>query len=969
MSANFNLEAFCSKAQLILDNKSFISSNDYILQLEQLLHEAKTGQVPIYSNPELEELQSYLEKAKSRINSLFYNAPVGYCVIDKNGILVTTNKAFCRLFLLDETAIDGDDLRKYIHPESLELFDFQISKIIASRNTLSTNLRFYQAKKEVFIRFQTTYYNEAGNDYLQCVATDISDTKAIEKELAASEAQFRNLLEASPVGMIVLYKGKCIYTNKAGAGLLEYDNPDELIGISAIEMVAEASKPMTIERLQRLENNLPNAQAEVEITCRNGQHKTCETASIPVIFNNRVSSLVMISDISARKNDEKLTRESEKKYKEMYQMLRLMCDNVPDMIWAKDLDNQYVFANKALSEGLLNASDTNEPIGKTDMFFAQREREQHSENPEWHTFGEICRDTDSIIIQNNKAQRFDEYGNIKGEFLFLDVYKAPFYNSNGNIIGTVGSGRNVTNERWLQREHEKILNELTTQSARLNAVINVLPDLMFILNTNGDFIDFFATDPARLAVDPKNIKDLKICHLFTPEEVDRQLKIYRNCIETHTIQSFEYNLTAEGNLLTFEARVAPLNTDSVLAIVRDITVQKQNELQLKKYTEELITAKEKAEKSDKLKSAFLSNMSHEIRTPLNSIMGFADLLNETDLDTEKRQQFTNIIISRSSDLLQLINDILDVANIESGNTTIYTTSCDLNKMLDQLQTSFSSRLQSSAKSNIRLVCEKALDLGHVVFDVDETKLKQIFVNLLDNAIKFTEQGTIRFGYQMPENGIITCFVSDTGIGIDPKHHDIIFKHFRQADSSDKYTRGGTGLGLTICKGNAGLMGGNIRVESEPGKGSRFFIQLPFVQRTENGNINTQPKVISGFDWKGKNILIVEDDDQNVKYLQIILRKTGVKIYQVSDSNSFRELFARIPDIHLILMDIQLPGEDGWQLTQYAKSVRSDVPIIAQTAYGLESDRVKSLEFGCDNFIAKPISPGDLLKMIALYLEN
>lgn len=141
-----------------------------------------------------------------------------------------------------------------------------------------------------------------------------------------------------------------------------------------------------------------------------------------------------------------------------------------------------------------------------------------------------------------------------------------------------------------------------------------------------------------------------------------------------------------------------------------------------------------------------------------------------------------------------------------------------------------------------------------------------------------------------------------------------------------------------------------------------------VQQAENGIIKTHRKLISGYDWKNKKIVIVEDDEQNVKYLQTILRRTFATAFIAADGTSFREIPAKVPDIDLILMDIQLPMEDGWQLTRFVKSVRNEIPVIAQTAYGMESDRIKSLEAGCDNFIAKPISPDDMLNMIALYLE-
>jgi len=969
MAENFNLEAFRSKAQSVLDNKSLISAKEYTKQLENILAELKPENSQHNDSPGEVELHALLEKARSRINGLFYNAPVAYCVIDENGIIITTNKAFCHLFLLDQSAIDGADLRNLLHPESIELFDFQVRKIISSKTTLSTTLRFLLGGKEIFIRFQTTFYNEGNHGYLQCIATDITDTKAIEHELAASELQFQNLLEASPVGVLVLHKGIYIYCNKAAAGIFGYDNPDDIVGLTALDTVAEASKELFRERITKIENNIPNTVTEGIVVCRDGSLKTCETISIPVIFNNRLSALIMLSDITARKNDEQMIRESEKKYKEMYQMVRLMCDNVPDMIWAKNLHNEYVFVNKAICTGLLNASDTSEPVGKTDMYFAQRERELHPDDPEWHTFGEICRDTDTVVLQSKETQRFDEYGNVKSKFLFLDVYKSPFFDSEGNIIGTVGSGRDVTHERWLQAEHEKTMLALTRQTARLDAVISVLPDLLFIVNTQGDFVDFFTTDPSRLAVDPKHIKEMNLKHLFPPDEVERQLAIFRECIETRSVMTFEYNLTAEGNILYYETRTAPLSEDTVLTIVRDITELKKNEIKIKNYNSELIAAKEKAEKSDQLKSAFLANMSHEIRTPMNSIMGFADLLNDPELDSQRRQEYTEIIISRSNDLLQIINDVLDISHIESGNAAIHNTTCDLNNLLDKLQEMFTAKLQLKPGSKVHLVCEKAVRVGQLAFQVDEFKLKQIFVNLLDNAFKFTEKGTIRFGFLMPANGTITCFVSDTGIGVDPQYSEIIFERFRQADIPNRNKYKGTGLGLAICKGYAELMGGRIWVESEPGKGSRFCFQLPFIQIMEDGSMNTQQKVISGYNWKGKNIVVVEDDEQNVRYLQAILRKTGATVYPVNNGASFRELITEMPDIQLILMDIQLPEEDGWQLTQYTKSVRADIPVIAQTAFGMESDRLKSIEAGCDNFIAKPISPDDLLRMMAIYLGN
>jgi CheY-like chemotaxis protein len=256
-----------------------------------------------------------------------------------------------------------------------------------------------------------------------------------------------------------------------------------------------------------------------------------------------------------------------------------------------------------------------------------------------------------------------------------------------------------------------------------------------------------------------------------------------------------------------------------------------------------------------------------------------------------------------------------------------------------------------------------------MINTDELKLKQILVNLLDNALKFTDKGSIKFGYTMPENGYITFFVSDTGLGIEPEYQQVIFERFRQAEISDRNKYKGTGLGLAICKGNAELLNGSLWMESIPGKGSTFYCRLPYNPVTISASATPKQSILYRFDWKEKLVVIVEDDEQNTRYLQTVLRKTGVKIKYARDGVAFREILSYQPSIDVILMDIQLPGEDGWQLTKYSKSVNSQIPIIAQTAFGLESDRKKSMDAGCDSFIAKPITPDELLSTLALYLGN
>lgn len=943
---------------------------EYTRLLESLLEEIQPGAQNMANDSDVQRLETYLEKAKSRINSLFYNAPFAYCVLVKPGIIVTANNAFCSLFHLKHDEPEGRLFSDFIHPESQELLEFQIKKIFDSKTTLSTNLTYSIGEKQGFIRFQTTYYNEIDTEFLQCIVTDITNEKAIEEELEASEAQFRTLLEASPVGILVLYKGKYIYSNQAGASIFGYGSPDDMIDLTAINTVTEEFRPLMSERIKRLEGNLTNTPIEVMVLCRDGSKKTCESVSIPVIYNNRLSALILIKDISERKADEILIRESEKKYKEMYQMLRLMCDNVPDMIWAKDLNDKYIFANKALSNDLLNALDTDEPVGKTDTFFSERQKAQHPENPDWHTFGKLSKDESDENNDVNRKQRFNISGNVQGKLLNLEINKAPFTDSEGRVIGSVGSGRDVTHETWLQTENMKMVDEVTYQKSRLNAVVNVLPDLLFIVNLEGRFLDFFANQPEKLFVAPGNIKNAQLSDIFSQEETIRQLTIYRQCIEEKRVTAFEYQIQTEEGTQYYEARIAPLSSDSILAIVRDISEKKRIELKLKENNTALVEAKNKAEESDRLKSAFLANMSHEIRTPMNSIIGFANLLRESGIDEEKKEQYTGIIIKRSGDLLRLINDLLDVSSIESGITTIYNSETDLNQLLDKIYSGIISKPLFGISDELKLICEKAMPGRPMLCLTDGLKLQQIFTHLLDNALKFTQKGIVKFGYKEPSDGKLICYVSDTGVGISPEYHSVIFERFRQADIHNAKLHSGTGLGLAISKGYTEMMGGKIWVESNPGEGSTFYFEIPFVKPTKNDpHYNNLPEQLKTYDWSSKNIILVEDDEQNVKYLRTILNRTGANIYVCANSITLREILGTIDSIHLILMDIQLPGENGWQLTRYIKALNPAIPVIAQTAYGMESDRRRSMESGCDDFIAKPIMPLDLLNLIAKFLGN
>jgi len=284
----------------------------------------------------------------------------------------------------------------------------------------------------------------------------------IQIKLIKSEERYRDLVEKAGIAILI----------DDEEGNLKYFNHKftELFGYTEAQMKRQTIQslvyPDDVERVmdihtQRIKGKAPISRYEFRAKRKDGSTVFLEVDAVRIHDDRRViGTRSYIWDITPRRKIEEALIENEKKYKSLYSMVRLMCDNVPDLIWAKDLRKKFIFSNHAICEKLLNAKNTDEPIDKSDMYFANRERKAHSENPDYHTFGEICLDSDAIVMKSKKPQRFDEFGNVKGKYLFLDVHKAPFWDEQGNLIGTVGCGRDVTKEKILEEERKRVEEEL-----------------------------------------------------------------------------------------------------------------------------------------------------------------------------------------------------------------------------------------------------------------------------------------------------------------------------------------------------------------------------------------------------------------------------------------------------------------------------------------------------------------------------
>jgi len=376
----------------------------------------------------------------------------------------------------------------------------------------------------------------------------------------------------------------------------------------------------------------------------------------------------------------------------------------------------------------------------------------------------------------------------------------------------------------------------------------------------------------------------------------------------------------------------------------------------KVFEEELIKAKEKAEESDKMKLEFLANMSHDLRTPMNAIIGFSDLLKNNNLTKSEKTDYVNTIINNGKFLMALIDDIIDVSKIDTNSLKIEKREFEINKLLEELRLSYSKQIKDK---KIEIIIEEDIN-KNVIINTDKYRLRQILMNLIGNAIKFTKEGYVKFGYKIIDRQKIMIFVEDTGIGIAEENQKIIFERFRQLNSSGNKFKG-AGLGLSITKSLIKLLGfDDIKLESKLGEGSKFYFYAPYEIKTFDYVESVKEKVHKkSMNLKGKTILVVEDDKDSRYIIAKHLFKTNVNIIECWNGNEVMDIIKN-NKIDLVLLDIGLPGKSGYKLIKEIKEFDERLPIIVESALAMPDQKNKAYDMGCDDYVTKPISQSDLL---------
>ena len=570
-----------------------------------------------------------------------------------------------------------------------------------------------------------------------------------------------------------------------------------------------------------------------------------------------------------------------------------------------------------------------------------------------------------------------------GDTLNFGLYSASIFMADGEMF-VLSSVQDITEQKTTHNELENYRESLSELVQKRTSELNKSRQYYeMLIQEMTDYVCHFLPDTTILFVNDaycryirhprENLigkKWITLVPKFGVEFIREQINII---CETKKVHTFEIRIPAEKGepekwiqwinvpLLNEKGEISEIQSSG-----RDIT-------NIKLIQTELSAAKEKAEESDRLKSAFLANISHEIRTPMNVILGFTNILIDNDLNEDERQEFAGHISNNANLLLRVLDNILEISRMEAGFTEIRKSPCDINKMLANLCQEY----EKLAQPGVKVKCHRDWKTP-LSFVIDKGRVKQLITNLMDNAIKFTSEGYIECGYRLLPNrnnfNEIEFYVEDSGIGIPPDMIPIIFDRFRQADSSFTRRYGGTGLGLSIAKKLAELLGGTLNVHSVPGEKTVFSVTFPFQpsnQETKNNMVHNSVNNLYHFmpDWQHHKVLIVEDVESNYQYIYSVLGKTGIQIVWASDGKEAIEFYHKNPDIDLVLMDIKLPIMNGLDTTQTLKRMNADLPVIAVTAYAMAEDKEKCLEAGCDDFIVKPVNRFELLAKIESYFES
>jgi hypothetical protein len=859
----------------------------------------------------------------------------GILVVDENDKIISYNQKFIEFAKIPKSVVEsGADIyvRQYVAEQIVDPEEFleKIRHINEFREEISQDeLHFKDGR--IYDRYSAPMFGPDGKYYGRVwYFHDITDLKLSEKAIRNSELKYRNIFEnVQDVFYEIGFDGTVIEISPSiqafSKGLY---HQSDVIGKSMFGFYYD---PKEREQLLSILNEKGSIY-DFEITLKNldGSLIPCSISSkIAYDESGKPSKIIgSLRDITERKKAEEEIRQERR-------MLRTLIDNLPDTIYVEDTECRKVIANAAdvLISGFANEAEV---LGKTDLELYPGEKGIQG----------YALDEKVILTGKPVIDLEEEFRTPTGSIRWLLSTKIPLQDSSGKISGLVGIGHDIT-------ERKRVEEELQQSYMFSKSLLNTIPFGMHIVDEDGNIL--FQSDNFIRLYGDKNVVT-KCWEFYRDDKTQCGDCPLKNGITIGETESYE-SRGVLGNRI-FEINHTGMiykGKKAMLEIFQDITERKESE-------QELIRAKEKAEESDRLKTAFLHNISHEIRTPMNAIVGFSALLGEPDIEKHTRESYIEVIMQSSNHLLSIISDIVDISNIEANLIKTARNEININMTVKSLANQF---IPDANKRGVDLVYENGLPDSDAAIITDNIKLVQVLSNLLSNALKFTEKGQVKIGYKLHEN-FLEFSISDTGIGIAAENFERIFERFYQVQNTVSRLYEGTGLGLSISKAYVEHMGGKIWLTSERGKGTTFFLNIPYEKAEKKPAQVIRQQVQDGLIFPVKKVILVaEDVESNFKLIKYFLSGSNAEVLHAYNGKEAVEKCFTNKNIDLILMDIKMPVMDGYTAVKLIREKNSEIPIIAQTAYA--DDREKALECGCSGFIAKPFDKKGLFRILQEFI--
>jgi len=771
---------------------------------------------------------------------------------------------------------------------------------------------------------------------------DISRRKQVEHDLQYSEERLRMLFGHIRDGVFLLPLPESVrqrrfeMVNEAAGRMTGYQ-PDEIMKMGPLDLLdPESTAGVTgiVDKLKREGNVL----FDVFIVHRDGSRIPVEISAGRVELSGRPFMIATMRDTSLRQRYERDILESR-------QFLQSIYEGVSHSIFVVDVLPDGVYRYKGMNpyHEELTGVRSDKIAGKTpgelmDPKYAETVVMRYNE-----------------CLREGRPIRYEALQPFRGRESWWETVLNPVRDETGRICRIIGTSTNITE----RKEVEERLRKLSVAVEQSPAVVVVTDPSGLIEYVNPKFTQFTGyTFEEVLGKNPKVLKSG-----LTPQAVYEEL--WKTILSGRIWHGELYNRKKNGELYWEDAVISAIRNEG--GEITNFVAVKEDVTEKKRLWRELIAAKERAEESDRLKTAFLANISHEIRTPMNGILGFSELLKDPDLSGAEREQYIDLIHESGHRLLHLTNELIDISRIEAGETSLHVRETSVNGMLQDLYLFFEPR---ASKKGLQLVCIPGLSDAESVIRTDSIKMKQILFNLIHNALKFTHEGRVDFGYFRRE-GLLEFFVIDSGIGIHADLQQKIFERFRQVDNSFTRQYEGAGLGLSISRAYVEMLGGTMRVESATGMGAEFTFTLPYNPPVQNDQ--TEPAgaelPIAGRMFPALTVLLVDDDEASCLLLKTMLKGAGITLLPAANGLEAMDMVRGHPEINMVLMDIRMPVMNGLEATRQIKQLRPDLPVIAQTSFVSKADRKQIMRSGCDGYIPKPVSRNALLELMQSLLKS